>query len=261
MRDPYSIYARHILKLDPIDPLEQDASAAEYGTVVHHALQRFIEQYPLGPLPLDAHAQLCAIGRERFAEEAIRPAVMAFWWPRFERIATWFIKQESARRAELIASHVEVTGALTLQGPAGRFELIARADRIDQLNGGLSIIDYKTGKPPSKKHIFAGFAPQLPLEAAIAVAGGFDRVPAMRVASLGFWQLHGRDEGGDASVLDGDIREIARIAREGLEQLIAAFDDPGTGYEAQPNPEYAPTYSDYLHLARVKEWAAAEDEE
>jgi ATP-dependent helicase/nuclease subunit B len=45
-----------------------------------------------------------------------------------------------------------------------------------------------------------------------------------------------------------------------LAALIAKFDDPATAYEARPNPVYAPTYSDYEHLARVKEWAAGEDD-
>ncbi len=55
------------------------------------------------------------------------------------------------------------------------FTLTARADRLDVAgDGGLAIIDYKTGTPPSPKEV-RSLSPQLPLEALIARAGGFER--------------------------------------------------------------------------------------
>jgi ATP-dependent helicase/nuclease subunit B len=107
----------------------------------------------------------------------------------------------------------------------------------------------------------AGYAPQLPLEAAIAAKGGFPKVPPSAASSLEFWHLHGRGDGGDVKEVKGDPKEIANDAAEGLARLIATFDDPNTPYEARPNPETAPTYSDYLHLARVKEWGAVSGED
>jgi ATP-dependent helicase/nuclease subunit B len=40
--------------------------------------------------------------------------------------------------------------------------------------GGLTLIDYKTGAAPAARDVRNGIAPQLPLSAAIAAAGGFD---------------------------------------------------------------------------------------
>ena len=261
MRDPYSIYARHILKLRPLDELDQDVSAADYGQVIHKALQTFVARHASGPLPEDGYDELCALGRGLFAGAALRPSVMAFWWPRFERIAAWFLKEESARRHTLRQSFVEVDGELTLAAAGGPFTLTARADRIDLLaDGALRILDYKTGTPPSSTEVLAGYSPQLPLEAVIASAGGFKDIPAKTVGELSFWQLHGRDEGGRISVVKGDMSGIIETARDGLRGLITAFDDPNTGYAARPNPDMAPAYSDYLHLARVKEWAGDEDD-
>ena len=58
--------------------------------------------------------------------------------------------------------------------PGGLFRLIGRADRIERRReGGLAILDYKTGTPPSQKEVDAGLAPQLLLEAAMAAAGAF----------------------------------------------------------------------------------------
>ena len=261
MRDPYSIYARHILKLKPLDPLEQDSSIADYGTVVHKALQTFVAKHPSGALPANGYAELCAIGRDLFAKGALRPSIMAFWWPRFERIAAWFLEQEARLRPTLTQSFVEQRGELRLPTAGEDFILIAQADRIDvTADGTLRILDYKTGAPPKASEVLKGFAPQLPLEAVIAAAGEFANVPRKPVGELAFWRLHGRDDGGDISVVKGDLGEIAQTARDGLLGLIAAFDDPATGYEARPNPEMAPVYSDYLHLARVKEWAGDEED-
>ena len=68
--------------------------------------------------------------------------------------------------------------------PNGR----ARADRIDMTPRGLIITDYKTGNFPADKKVLAGFAPQLPLEAAIAMSAnleaGFERVPKRPVTGL-----------------------------------------------------------------------------
>ena len=47
----------------------------------------------------------------------------------------------------------------------------------------------------------------------------------------------------------------------GLTALIAAFDLAETPYEARPRPDAAPAYSDYEHLARVREWSAGGDGE
>ena len=259
MRDPYSIYARYILKLRPLNPLEQNVGAADYGTLIHKALEKFIKAQPSGPLPDQALELLRDIGRAEFDSRALRPGVMAFWWPRFERIAVWFIGAERERRATLAQSFAEVSGTIILPAPGGSFELTATADRIDRgMDRRFTIIDYKTGTPPRDTEVIAGFAPQLPLEAAILAGGGFAGVPAGVVASLSFWQLHGRGDGGEIKPIKLDATNLSVAALKGLAELIAKFDDPTTPYEARPSPEFAPKYSDYTHLARVKEWSADE---
>ena len=92
-------------------------------------------------------------------------------------------------------------------------------------------------------------------------AGAFKDVPAATIEEIAYWALHGRKDGGQACAVKGDPATLAKEAHEGLLKLIAAFDDPNTPYEARPNPEMAPAYSDYLHLARVKEWISAGEDE
>lgn len=254
MRNPYAIYARHVLGLKPLDPLDGDPGAAERGTIIHAALHAFLKAHPDG-MPDDAFARLLACGREAFGAALERPGVAAFWWPRFERVARWFVATETARGARVLAT--EAKGELAIDAPAGRFIVTARADRIDRLaDGGLVVIDYKTGRVPSLTDVEAGLEPQLPLEAALARAGGFRAVPAGDVAALSYWHITGRDPPGEVIPLKLDAASAAAAALDGLRELIAAFDDPAMPYAAHPDAERPVLHDDYAHLARVKEWAA-----
>ncbi len=257
MRDPYDLYARRILELKALDPIDADPGAAQLGTLVHGALESYLRAYPDGP-PDDPEAALIACGRAIFEAEATPPGIRAFWWPRYKRIASWFAARErgttgAGRR------FAEVVGRLTMAAPGGEFVLTAKADRMDLDGGGLTILDYKTGVLPKAKEIDFGFSPQLPLEAAIAAAGGFEAVPAGPVARLEYWRLTGAEPPGIVKPLSGDPVTRADDALAGLACLIAKFDDPETPYLARPRPRWAGRYSDYEHLARLKEWTSSDD--
>lgn len=256
MRDSYQIYARYVLGLKALDALEADPGAAERGTAVHEALERFVAAYP-DDLPADAYDALLAFGRMAFGAWLDRPGVRAFWWPRFERIARWVIDAEHDLRAQRQPLRTEVRGETTLTGPAGPFVLRATADRIDRLNDGrLAIIDYKTGTLPSQKEIREGDAPQLPLEAAIAAAGGFADIAAGEVGLLSFWRLSGGRPAGAITDAKGTPADLAATSLARLQRLIDDFDNVDTPYRSRPRPAAAPRFSDYDHLARVKEWTA-----
>ena len=258
MRDPYAIYARKILRLPALEPIDADPGAAERGQAIHAALDTFLREHPQA-LPVDAEARLLALGRDAFGTALERPGVRAFWWPRYERIARWFIAEERERRYHLALIRSEIGGRLELAAPAGAFTLTATADRIDRRReGGLVLVDYKTGAVPKSEDVAQGVSPQLPLEAAIAEAGGFDGLGAEGVAGLEYWHLTGGDPAGEAVSPAPDAAALRRLideALQGLVRLIARFDDPRTPYRAVPRPERAPRYSDYVHLARVKEWS------
>ncbi|WP_119167186.1 double-strand break repair protein AddB [Algihabitans albus] len=262
MRDPYAIYARHILKLRKLPALDEEPGAADKGLIVHDALEAFTKAWPV-TLPPDAEAQLLNHGRAVFQRIRHRPTLFAFWWPRFARIAAWVSNREAERRPQLTELLSEIEGRIDIEG----FELRARADRIERLiDGGLALIDYKTGTAPSSKSLRLGFSPQLPLEAVIALAGGFEGLPPAEVAELAFWRLSGGHPPGEIKTLKPGketpaIEDLAVQARNGLAALVTRFRDPSTPYHARPRPDWAPRYSDYEHLARVKEWTAAEVEE
>ena len=65
-----------------------------------------------------------------------------------------------------------------------------------------------------------------------------------------------RAQGSTDGHVFSDYSRRWRIYSSNLAQLIAKFADPATAYLAQPRPAIAPRFSDYDHLARIKEWSA-----
>jgi ATP-dependent helicase/nuclease subunit B len=266
LRDPYAIHARHVLKLRKLKPLDEATDAADYGSLVHAGMHHFLEEF--GPRwPADAAAHLRRAMARALAEAELREALVAWWTPRLERIADWVAAIETARRSEHppVALLPEADGTLELPRPGGLFRLAGRADRIERRrDGGLAILDYKTGTPPSQREVDAGLAPQLLLEAAMAQAAAFGDAISGAAAELSYWHMTGGFQAGELRTLfksdAGLIAAAVDEARDALCALIDAYDAPDRCYLSQPQPGMAPRFSDYAQLARVAEWAAAGDD-
>ena len=261
LRDPYTIYAKHVLRLFPIDPVNTPPGARDRGNLIHGAIgtftQRFADHWPADPLD-----QLLRLGREHFAPFEDYPEARAFWWPRFLRVARWFVGWEAARRADVVRTDAEIRGEIAIPLGDRTFRLAARADRIDRLTDGrYAIIDYKTGSARTEKQVRIGLAPQLTLEAAILRRGGFAGVPAgASVAALVYVTLKGGEPAGEPSEIkfaegtpDSQAdRAIARFA-----ELVRRFDQETEPFRSLVHPMWKARYGDYDHLARVKEWSTA----
>jgi ATP-dependent helicase/nuclease subunit B len=203
LRDPYTIYAKYILKLDPLDPVDMPLSAADRGSAIHEALGEFTKSFA-ADLPDDPVRALRQIGEKHFAPLMERPEARALWWPRFQRIAAWFAEWELARRGHIDGIKAEIRGEIGIPLDNARtFVLSARADRIERRqDGGFAILDYKTGQPPTGKQVRMGLSPQLTLEAAILREGGFDGIPAgSSVGELTYVRLSGNNPPGEQRTL------------------------------------------------------------
>jgi ATP-dependent helicase/nuclease subunit B len=265
LRDPYTIYARHILKLRPLDAVDTPPGARDRGTVIHGAIGDFTSQYAAG-LPVDPLGALLALGEEKFAVLQDYPEARAFWWPRFQRIARWFIGWEAGRRADAAALHAEVGAKLTFAIGKRTFSLVTRADRIERRAGGsYAVLDYKTGQVPSEKQVRTGLSPQLTLEGAMLRAGAFADIPAgASVNEIAYVSLRGGDPPGAANPIDfkeGTPDSHSDRALAMLKAILARFENVETPYRSLVSPMWKTRYGDYDHLARIKEWSAGREEE
>nr|MCU0733321.1 double-strand break repair protein AddB [Hyphomonas sp.] len=258
--NPYAIFAREILGLEALDALGSEPGPALRGSIIHDALSKFASAHP-SQLPADSFTVLAEFAKGILADYRTHPRIAAFWIPRFLRFAEWFAQTEPDRRENIERVVPETDGQLVFESPGGPFTLTARADRIDIGSRGLVITDYKTGAPPSAKRVNEGRAPQLPLEAAIAVAGGFAGVPAGPVAGLRYIRASGGQPPGEASdVSRQDAGTLAADVLAGLKRHIAQFDDPGTPYRPARRQGFSYVFDEYAHLARIAEWTSSESE-
>jgi ATP-dependent helicase/nuclease subunit B len=249
VRDPYAIYARRILTLRVLEPLDAAIGPLERGNAVHLALERFVKEFP-GELPADAAVRLCEIADEVFAAEGTPKAVLALWRPRFARAAQWFVEMDANLRSSVERSVTEIRGEMTVT-PA--FKLYGVADRIDLLPDAKGVIlDYKTGQIPTQKQIESFLAPQLLLEAAMLAAGGFPGVDAREAEALLYLQFSGGREPG--RLREVDVGLVAE-ALEKLKKRIADFAHADASYDPRLHPREARVSGDYDHLARVREWS------
>ncbi|HVH01611.1 MAG TPA: double-strand break repair protein AddB [Amaricoccus sp.] len=247
VRDPYAVYAARVLRLRRLDPPGRAADALTRGTAIHAALDDFVTSTAAG-LGADAEALFRAAVRDAFDREAPWPAVNAIWTARLMRTARWFLDGEARRRADAAPAARERRGRRALEGVG--VTVTAVADRIDRTPDGYAIYDYKSGSTPSRGEARASYL-QLPIEAAIAAAGGFDGLDAGPVARLEVIRF-----GGEPEVIGLDASPAAVAATWArLAALVGHYLDPATGFVARLRPGRLPFPGDYEHLSRLGEWA------
>lgn len=260
LSDPYSIYARDILRLRALEPLDKTPDEADRGTILHAVLEGFVRDFPES-IPPDAAARIMTRARAEMIRRSADPAVWSVWMRRMERIAQGFVDHERARRGVVGPLRTEARGESVFQIAGREIVLSAIADRIDRTREGrLVLVDYKSGGAYTTGKIRSGALAQLPLEALILHRGGFEGLSGV-VAALEYWKLTGRENEPIEiiSLSDGpevSVATLADQARVGFEALMAAFSDPATPYYSLPRLDRRPRYNDYEHLARVTEWSA-----
>jgi ATP-dependent helicase/nuclease subunit B len=258
IRDPYEIYAKRILRLRTLEPLDAEIGAMERGSAVHKALEIFVRRYP-GEWPAEAALELIAIADDVFAAQGTPKAALALWRPRFINAAVWFVDEERRRRRTVSQSFVEIDGCFAV---SDSFSLHGRADRIDILaSGGAAILDYKTGQPPTPPQIKRFLAPQLLLEGAMLQNGGFKELGKRQAEELLYLRFSGGKEPGEVQVVDNKLIDEA-LAR--LRQRVIDFSAQSMAYLPRVKPYRADISGDYDHLSRVREWSLSgwqDDEE
>ncbi|MCY4207457.1 MAG: double-strand break repair protein AddB [Roseovarius sp.] len=247
IRDPYAIYARHVLGLKPLDPLKPEPDALLRGVVLHAVFENVIK----ASIDNDATPT-----RESLVTETIRVSEEKIQWAaarsilraRMERVADHFLAGEQARQAMARPKMLEVKASANL--PELDFTITAKADRIDvDESGGFHIYDYKTGAPPSKARQLS-FDKQLLIEAALAEIAGFGDFPPSRVERAVYIGLGGNPADVNAPLETEPVSEVWK----NLGYLIAAYMNPVRGYTSRRAMRLKGESGNYDHLARFGEW-------
>ncbi|MCP1471096.1 ATP-dependent helicase/nuclease subunit B [Sphingobium sp. OAS761] len=253
--DPFAFYARRILGLVRLDPVDADAGPAWRGTTAHAILQQWAEGGTLDPDELEQRALAM------FDAPEVHPLLRALWQPRLIEAIRWIAAEVAADKAagrHILA--VEREGRADIAGVT----LMGKADRIDRLpDGSVAIIDYKTGKPPSAAQVKAGFALQLGLLGLIAEQGGFPAIAGgTRAGDFEYWSLakKGDQFGYRERPVDPQGRRDKIQTDEFTAIALRHFGDAARDYllgnapfRAEINPEVA-NYGDYDQLMRLEEW-------
>lgn len=254
IRDPYAIYAKHSLKLRALNPLVQSPDAPMRGIIVHEIMERFVKSVVADPANL-TKSHLLETASHVLEAEAPWPAARVMWLTKIERIADWFIENETRRQGYSSPAAFEKAARGTHEFPDLGFTLSGFADRIDRTaDGDILIYDYKTGAPPSKAEQKA-FDKQLLLEAAMVEEGGFDGIGATPVAQAAYIGL-----GSTPVELPAPLEEEpphAVLAK--LHALITSYLSDEQGFTSRRMVKTTDFAGDYDQLARFGEWDATTD--
>ncbi|MEO8758441.1 MAG: double-strand break repair protein AddB [Devosia sp.] len=260
MRSPYDIYARHVLRLNQLEPLGSEPSARERGTMIHRVFEQFVAKGLSFSAP-DAAATMLELAREAFKGLEAVEERRDIWLSRFELAADQFLHWERARHGAIASRSAEIKGEwAALDG----FVLSGKADRIDaRTDGLLEILDFKTGGVPAPKDMTAFDVPQLLLEAAMAQAGAFPGIRPMETAALTYIKIGlgpAAFQVRPFSLLKGmTLMEAVGVIERRTQRHIDAFlirDTLPMAARIRPrlNTGRKPRPGPYDHLARTDEW-------
>ena len=244
VRDPYAIYAKHILRLAPLDSLVKTADARLRGIAVHQVFEDFVRSWDKG----ETAADLMAHAKRIFDSDVDWPSARLMWAARIARLADDFVAEERERQKIAVSSRLEVKGKSTL--PELGFTLTVKADRIDlDERGGAYLYDYKTGAIPSKPQQLA-FDMQLLLEAAMAERGDFDSLHPRHIEGATYLGVGSGTKSVEAPL---DDKPTTQVWTE-LYKLISDYQEAKKGFTARRAMERSKSFGRYDQLSRFGEW-------
>lgn len=249
--DPFAFYADAMLRLSRWDMPDADPTPAWRGTALHRVLEQWQKEDDCDPAKLRPRVQ------QLLDAVAAHPVLRTMWAPRLLAGIDWAAEQVVQDRVTgRVPVAAEIYGSADIDG----IMLYGTADRIDRdSSGALTIVDYKTGMPPSPSAVAAGYAMQLGLLGLIVERGGFKDV-AGSPQGFEYWSFAKRRDGGFGDrkmpVKEEDMAGFAARAAATFADAAARWLDGEEPFTAKLHPEYAP-YADYDQLMRFDEWYGA----
>jgi ATP-dependent helicase/nuclease subunit B len=140
---PYQFYARHILRLNELDEVQEAIEKSDYGERVHEILYRFHERYPLvgGGDKAEMDAALRRISEEVFADLLAHDFAARAWLARWYKSLPAYLEWQAGNEVQgWRYTEAESKFDWQLEG----VRLRGRIDRLDVRADEKLVLDYKT---------------------------------------------------------------------------------------------------------------------
>lgn len=158
LRNPYDFYKQKILDIKKLDEVEETVAANTMGTIIHDTLEMLykpfegafitkrdleimeskIDDLVLFYLKKHFHKQVVLTGKNKLIFEVSKTYVKSFLSNEKKLIS-------AGNQLKIIATEQELSTKITVDGIQFPIKIHGKVDRIDELNGIIRVIDYKTG--------------------------------------------------------------------------------------------------------------------
>ncbi|MCF6350747.1 MAG: PD-(D/E)XK nuclease family protein [Flavobacteriaceae bacterium] len=157
--NPIAFYKNKILKIKTTEEIEETIAANTFGTIIHNTLEELYTPYINTFLTVD-HLELMQkkailiikkYFKKVFRNGNITTGKNLLTFEISKHYLKTFLTQElslikSGKTLKILNLEVNLKTDITIKGINHPIRLIGQADRIDELDGVIRIIDYKTGK-------------------------------------------------------------------------------------------------------------------
>ena len=157
--NPVSFYKQKILKIKEFDDVEETVAFNTLGTVVHEVLDelytpfvgRFLSEDNVSNMEKEANNLVKKHFKIQFKNGDISTGKNRLIFEVANRFVSNFLSKEKEllkdkkNKLKIIATEENLSAEITIEGIDFPVKLHGQVDRVDELNGVLRIIDYKTG--------------------------------------------------------------------------------------------------------------------
>ena len=157
--NPVSFYKQKILKIKEFDDVEETVAFNTLGTVVHEALDelytpfvgRFLSEENVSKMEKEANNLVIKHFKIQFKNGDISTGKNRLIYEVANRFVSNFLLKEKEllkdkkNKLKIIATEENLSAEIIIEGIDFPVKLHGQVDRVDELNGVLRIIDYKTG--------------------------------------------------------------------------------------------------------------------
>ena len=164
MRNPIDFYKQKVLQIYEEDMVEETVAANTLGTIVHNTLEEFYKPLEnqiltkelIQQMQKKINTEVTKQFKQEFKKGDVSKGQNLIIFNIAKRYVSNFLKQELkliSDSKEVIIRHIESDLKATVHIPQLNFPVCVtgKVDRIDEVDGVIRIIDYKTGKVEQNK--------------------------------------------------------------------------------------------------------------